>query len=201
MDPWSNQTKRKTVLIFSIKNQKFPSRKTRAANSTTHSSLGSAPRNLSWPRASKTWAGRSVCTVRGIPETRRARRSRRESARKSWSGVRIMRKKAIALTSAETELEVWNLSDCYFSRNSVDFRGVAKGASEAQCPGCRITVVFSLWHFAHFSLRHFSRWNISVIYLTVVWKLAVTVFISLCYYTFWPKLLNFCRSFQTHFGL
>jgi len=51
------------------------------------------------------------------------------------------------------------------------------------------------------SLRHFGLWDISVICLTVVLKLAVAAFTSLCFQAFWPKWLNFFRSFQKHFGL
>jgi len=40
------------------------------------------------------------------------------------------------------------------------------------------------------------RWDISVICLTVVLKLAVTVFISPYFQTFWPNWLNFFRSFK-----
>jgi len=47
----------------------------------------------------------------------------------------------------------------------------------------------------------FFRWDISVICLTVVLKLAVTVFTSLYFQTFWPKLLNFFQPFRKHFGL
>jgi len=46
---------------------------------------------------------------------------------------------------------------------------------------------FLLRHFGHFLLRHCGHWNISVVCLTVVSKLAVTVFISLYFQTFWPK--------------
>ena len=49
---------------------------------------------------------------------------------------------------------------------------------------------FSLKHFGHFLLRHFGYWNISVICLTVVWKLAVAVFISLYFLTFSPSHRN-----------
>ena len=42
----------------------------------------------------------------------------------------------------------------------------------------------------------FFRWNILVICLTVVLKLAITVFSSLYFQTFWPKWLNFFQSFQ-----
>ena len=45
-------------------------------------------------------------------------------------------------------------------------------------------------------MRHFGHWNISVICLTVVSKLAKKVFFSLYFQTFWPKWLNFFRSFQ-----
>ena len=56
---------------------------------------------------------------------------------------------------------------------------------------------FSLKHFGQFLLRHFDHWNISVICLKVVWKLAVTVlFIRRYFQTFWPKWLNFFRLFQ-----
>jgi len=55
--------------------------------------------------------------------------------------------------------------------------------------------------FRSFLLRKFGHWNISVICLTVILKLASTVFFSLCFQTFWPKWLTFFRSFQNHFGL
>ena len=47
-----------------------------------------------------------------------------------------------------------------------------------------------------FFAGHFVQWDIWVICLIVVLKLAVTVFISLYFQIFWPKWLNFCRSFQ-----
>ena len=53
----------------------------------------------------------------------------------------------------------------------------------------------SLKHFGHF-----FYWDISVICVTVVSKLAVKVFISLYFQTFWPKWLDFFRSFQKRFG-
>ena len=56
-------------------------------------------------------------------------------------------------------------------------------------------------HFGHFLLRHFDHWNISVICLTVAVTLAVAVFFSLYFQTFWPKWLNCFWSFQKHFGL
>jgi len=37
----------------------------------------------------------------------------------------------------------------------------------------------------------FFRWNISVICLTVVLKLTLSVFFSLCFQTFWAKWLHF----------
>jgi len=52
---------------------------------------------------------------------------------------------------------------------------------------------------ACFSLRNLGHRDISVICLTVVWKLAATMFISLYFQTFWPKWLNFFRSFQKTF--
>jgi len=45
------------------------------------------------------------------------------------------------------------------------------------------------------SPRHFARLSHICI------KLAVTVFVSQCFQPFWPKWLNFFRSFQKHFGL
>ena len=54
-----------------------------------------------------------------------------------------------------------------------------------------ITIIFCCDIFGH--------WNISVICLTVAWKLAVTVFSSLNFQTFWPKWLNFFRSFHKRF--
>jgi len=47
----------------------------------------------------------------------------------------------------------------------------------------------------------FFRWDIAVICLRVVLKLAVALFISLYFQTFWSKWLNFFRSFQKHFGV
>ena len=47
----------------------------------------------------------------------------------------------------------------------------------------------------------YFRWDISVICLAVVLEFTVTVFISQYFQTFWPKWLNFFRSFQKHFGL
>ena len=43
--------------------------------------------------------------------------------------------------------------------------------------------------------------NISVICLTVVFKLTITMFISLYFQTFWPKQLKLFRSFQKNFRL
>jgi len=63
-------------------------------------------------------------------------------------------------------------------------------------PGC-----FFAETFRSFLLTHFGHWNISVICLTVVLKLTITVFFSLYFQTFWPKWLNFFRSFQKRFGL
>jgi len=59
----------------------------------------------------------------------------------------------------------------------------------------------SLTHFGHFLLIRFGHWNISVICLTVVSKVAVAVFINLYFQIFWPKWLYFFRSFQKCFGL
>jgi len=61
--------------------------------------------------------------------------------------------------------------------------------------------MFLLIQFGHLLVRYFGHWDISVICLTAVSKLAVTVFFSLYFQTFWPKWLNFFRSFQNHFGL
>ena len=47
-----------------------------------------------------------------------------------------------------------------------------------------IRFFFSLKHFGHFLLRHFGHWNVSVICLTVVLKLAITVLFS------WPKMTS-----------
>jgi len=63
------------------------------------------------------------------------------------------------------------------------------------------TLFFSLRHLGHFLQRHFGHWNVSVIFLTVVSKIAVTVFISLYFQSFWPKWLIFFRSFQKRFGV
>ena len=64
-----------------------------------------------------------------------------------------------------------------------------------------ICFFFSLKHVGHSLLRHFGLWNISVICVTVVLKLAITVFFSLYFLTFWPKSLDFFRSFQKRFSL
>ena len=61
-------------------------------------------------------------------------------------------------------------------------------------------VFLSLKHFGHFLQRHFCHWNVSIIYLTVVSKLPITVFISLYFQTFWPKW-HFFRTFRKRFGL
>ena len=60
---------------------------------------------------------------------------------------------------------------------------------------------FSLRHSGHFCWEILVTETFSVICLTVVLKLAVTVFISRYFQTFWPKWLNFLRSFQNHSGL
>ena len=54
--------------------------------------------------------------------------------------------------------------------------------------------------FRSILLRRFGHWNISAICLTVVLKLATTVFFSLYFQTFWQKW-QFFRSFQKRFGL
>ena len=59
----------------------------------------------------------------------------------------------------------------------------------------------NLRHFFAETLRSFFCWDILVICLTGVSKLATTVFISLYILTFWLKLLNFFQSFQKHFSL
>ena len=60
--------------------------------------------------------------------------------------------------------------------------------------------VFDIMHrgitvFAE-TFRSIFCWDISVICLTVVSKLAVTVFISLYFQTFWPKILHFLGHFK-----
>ena len=45
----------------------------------------------------------------------------------------------------------------------------------------------------------FFHWDISVIYVTIISKLTVTVFVSLYFQRFWPKWHNFFLSFQKHF--
>jgi len=60
---------------------------------------------------------------------------------------------------------------------------------------------FSRRHLGHFLLRHSGHWDILVICLTVVSKLAVIVFIGLYFQTLWPKWFIFVRSFQKYFGL
>ena len=49
--------------------------------------------------------------------------------------------------------------------------------------------------FRSFLAETFCYWNISIICLTVVLKLALKVFISLHFQTFWLKLLNFSKRF------
>ena len=61
--------------------------------------------------------------------------------------------------------------------------------------------VFMLRHFGHFLLKSFGQWNISVICLTLVLKLAITVFFSPYLQTFWANWLKYFQSFQNHFGL
>ena len=61
-------------------------------------------------------------------------------------------------------------------------------------------VYFFAETFRLFLLWQISYWNISVVCVTVVFKLAVTVFISLYFWTFWPKWQLFW-SFQKHFSL
>jgi len=57
------------------------------------------------------------------------------------------------------------------------------------------------------TFRSFFCWDILVseafrsLNVTVVLKLAVAVSISQYFQTFWPKWLNFFRSFQRHIGL
>jgi len=60
---------------------------------------------------------------------------------------------------------------------------------------------FAFWVFFRWNMAVIFCWDISVICLTAVLKLAITVFISLDFQTFWPKWLNFFRSFQKHSGL
>ena len=54
----------------------------------------------------------------------------------------------------------------------------------AQYPILRNPFFFSLKHFGNFLLRHFGHWNVSIICLTVVLKLAITVLFS------WPKMTS-----------
>jgi len=61
--------------------------------------------------------------------------------------------------------------------------------------------VFFAETFRSFLLRHFGHWNISVTCLTVVLKLAITVFFSLYFQKFGPKWFNFFRPFQKCFSL
>jgi len=63
-------------------------------------------------------------------------------------------------------------------------------------PSAALRAVFFAETFRHFLLRQIGHWNISVICLTVVVKLTVTVFISLCFQTFWPKWLLFFGHFK-----
>ena len=57
--------------------------------------------------------------------------------------------------------------------------------------GMCVRSVFRIVSSCFFSLRHFGYWNISVIFLTVVLKLALNVFFNLYFQTFWPKWLHF----------
>jgi len=43
-------------------------------------------------------------------------------------------------------------------------------------------------------MLYFCHWDISVISPMIVLKLAVTVFISLCFRTLWPNWLNLFKS-------
>ena len=52
-----------------------------------------------------------------------------------------------------------------------------------------------------FLLGHFGHWNILVICLTVVLKLAIALFISLNFQTLWPNSHIFFQSLQKHFSL
>ena len=56
-----------------------------------------------------------------------------------------------------------------------------------------------LWLFV--TTKLFFRWDISVICLIVVLKLAVTVCIALYFEKLWPNWLNFFRSFKKNFSL
>jgi len=61
---------------------------------------------------------------------------------------------------------------------------------------CLTVFVFAETFRSFFYWKHFGNWNISVICLTVVSKLAVAVFISLYFQTFWPKWLIFFGHFK-----
>jgi len=64
---------------------------------------------------------------------------------------------------------------------------------------CTIYMVRMLirWHLGYFLLRHIGHWNISVICLTVVPKLAITVFISLYSLTEMTIFLVISKTFRS----
>jgi len=62
---------------------------------------------------------------------------------------------------------------------------------------CTLRSCFFRWDISVIFLsRHFGHWDISVICLTVVFKLAVAVFINLFFQIFWPKWFNFFGHFK-----
>jgi len=71
----------------------------------------------------------------------------------------------------------------------------------------KVTVLFVGQHGRVFRAEHLLefwcvfRWDISVICLVIVLKLAVTMLTSLYFRTLWSNWLNFFRSFQKNFGL
>ena len=60
---------------------------------------------------------------------------------------------------------------------------------------------FPLRHFGHFLLRHFGHSDISVNCLTVVSKLAITVFFQPIFSETVTEMTYFVQSFHNHFGL
>ena len=98
---------------------------------------------------------------------------------------------------SKTRIELWHLQDIFvflIDLLSIDFhiKGILFWAK-------RLELSSAQNYSAQLGL--FFRWNISVICLTVVLKLAIAVFISLYFQTFWPNWLNFVRPFQNIFGL
>jgi len=104
-------------------------------------------------------------------------------------------------TLHDSSFSQWWWEEAFIYSSWVKMHELLKSwASEGFFPE-RDTLFFFAETFRSFLLMHFGHWNISVICFTVVLKLAITVYFSLHFRTFWPKWLNFFRSFQNRFGL